>query len=206
MYQARQAIELGKLTLALGRVNRATFHEDGRRRETDTDHTVMLGIIACAHCPDHLDRGLVAEYALVHDLVEAKVGDTNSFDISVEAKIAKDIREAKALEQLCREFIDVLWLVQRIDEYETQVEPEARFIRFLDKAMPKITHALNGCVTYKAMGKTKEDIVLAHGEQLADLISLYPEFVGTPTIGLMIDLMAMSVDAYDQTSTALRGV
>jgi hypothetical protein len=45
--------------------------------ESDTDHTVMLALIACALAPivdARLDVGLVAQYALVHDLVEAYAG------------------------------------------------------------------------------------------------------------------------------------
>ena len=42
------AIRLADLILRFGRVNRATYHPDGERPESDTDHTVMLGILACA--------------------------------------------------------------------------------------------------------------------------------------------------------------
>lgn len=65
---AAAVVELGRLALQFGRVNRITYHPDGHRPETDTDHTVMLGLIACAfaasHMPD-LDRGVIAAYALV---------------------------------------------------------------------------------------------------------------------------------------------
>ena len=34
-----RALVLARIALAFGRVERATFHEDGVRPETDTDHT-----------------------------------------------------------------------------------------------------------------------------------------------------------------------
>jgi len=77
-------VRLGQLALAFGRVNRITRHEDGTTPESDTDHTVMLGLIACALAErwyPHLDRGLVAQYALVHDLVEVYAGDTPTLAI-----------------------------------------------------------------------------------------------------------------------------
>jgi putative hydrolase of HD superfamily len=81
MTQTSKVIELAQLCLRFGRVDRATTHEDGQRHETDTDHTVMLGVIACAFassCGLDLDIGKVAQFALVHDLVEAHAGDTNT--------------------------------------------------------------------------------------------------------------------------------
>ena len=80
------AVRLAALVLQFGRVNRATFHPDGIRRETDTDHTVMLGVLAAALASRWhtlgLNVGRVAEFALVHDLAEAYAGDTQSFDIT----------------------------------------------------------------------------------------------------------------------------
>lgn len=60
-----EPISLAKLALRFSRVERATFHEDGVRPETDSDHTVMLGLVACqlapqAHAAQH--EKLSAEY------------------------------------------------------------------------------------------------------------------------------------------------
>lgn len=198
---ADTAVKLGKLALAFGRVNRATFHEDGVRPETDTDHTVMLGIISVQVAYDlgwgRYERGMVAQYVMVHDLVEAKVGEVNSFDISSEAKAYKDWAEAKALGELKDEFGESgRWLIHLIVLYEKQVEPEARLVRYLDKAMPKITHFLNGCFSIKRMGKSKEDLFRAHDKQFNELNAQYPEFAGTEVEVLLRSLMAKSVGSY----------
>ncbi len=143
----RAVIEAGKLVLRFGRVDRATYHEDGIRKETDTDHTVMLGVIACAFASrflPHLDIGKVAQFALVHDLVEAYAGDTLTFGISDEGRAEKERREIEALKRIRREFsASLTWIPEMIARYESLDTPEARYIKMLDKAMPKITHVLN---------------------------------------------------------------
>ena len=93
---------LGGLSLAFGRVERATRHEDGTTPESDTDHTVMLGLIGCSLAPlvcADLDLGLIAQYALVHDVVEVHAGDTNTLrQPDADTKAAKKALEvAKAL-------------------------------------------------------------------------------------------------------------
>lgn len=44
----KKTLALGKLIYAFARIERAVIHEDGVTHESDTDHTVMLGIVACA--------------------------------------------------------------------------------------------------------------------------------------------------------------
>jgi 5'-deoxynucleotidase YfbR-like HD superfamily hydrolase len=63
----------------------------------------MLGLIACAfaaaHLPD-LDVGLIAQYALVHDLVEVYAGDTPTLrPLSAAAKARKRQREHHAYQR-----------------------------------------------------------------------------------------------------------
>lgn len=145
--QLAKLVELARLCLQLGRVNRATCHEDGIRPESDTDHTVMLGIVGCAFAEQfapELDRGLVAQFALVHDFVEAIAGDTVTLGAAPRDLAAKHQREAAALAQLAGEFAGVFpWLPAQIAAYESQASPEARFIKVLDKVLPPLTHLLN---------------------------------------------------------------
>ena len=140
-------VEAGKLALLFGRTERVTKHEDGRI-ETDTDHTVMLGLIACALASKYeptLDLGKIAQYALVHDLVEAYAGDTDTFIVGhTTVHNEKEAREEAALARIEKEFADSLpWIPETIREYESLATPEARFIKTLDKSMPKITHLAN---------------------------------------------------------------
>jgi len=147
-------IDLGKLSLLFGGVNRVTCHPDGVTPESDTDHMVMLGLFACAFAErfaPELDRGKIAQFALVHDLVEVYAGDTATGRILSEADHAgKEEREAAALARIREEFdAELPWIAETIAKYESLDTPEARFIKVVDKALPKITNILNNGVTFK---------------------------------------------------------
>ncbi len=153
--------DIGKLILAFAKVNRVTRHEDGVTLESDTDHTVMLSVSACALSeklyPDSLDIGLVAQFAIVHDLVEAYAMDTDSFGINEEGKKAKDAREHEAFLRIESEFKDVYpWIPEMIERYEALDTREARFVKTVDKLMSKITHILNGGAYFKSKGMDAE--------------------------------------------------
>jgi putative hydrolase of HD superfamily len=190
---AGKLVDLAQLSLLFGRVDRITFHEDGRTPESDTDHTVMLGLAACAvadwHYPQ-LDRGLVAQFALVHDLVEAYAGDMPTLRaLTGDQKAEKKAREHAAYLRILQEFDGELpWLPEMIGDYESQVRPEARFVRALDKLMPKLTHLLNGGVTLRREGVTADELraryklqeqeIRAYAADFQILLQLRAELVG----------------------------
>jgi putative hydrolase of HD superfamily len=145
-----KVFDLAKLSLAFAKVNRVTHHEDGIRPESDTDHTFMLSLIACSLADtfykDKLDIGLVSQFALIHDLVEVYAGDTNSFvNVSEESRKEKEERERKSLEKIKDQFgKDFPWIHTKIEEYESQNSKEARFVKFVDKILPELSHVLSG--------------------------------------------------------------
>jgi 5'-deoxynucleotidase YfbR-like HD superfamily hydrolase len=156
-------VDLGQLVLRFGRTYRITLHDDRATPESDTDHTVMLALIACALAPTmdaRLDVGLVAQYALVHDLVEADAGDTNTLRaLDPAAKADKRRSEREALARIVAQFGYTLpWLPQRLGEYEMRQLPEARYVWALDKLMPKITHLLNGAQVIHAQGMNAAEL------------------------------------------------
>lgn len=184
----QKVIELAQLCLRFGRVERVTYHEDGKRLETDTDHTVMLAVIACAFAErinaederfPRYDVGRVAQFAIVHDLVEAYAGDTNSLIARTDAgpddaMLTKEAREAAALARIRSEFAaDFPWLTDTIDAYESLVSPEARFVKALDKVLPKITHLLNGGATLRQHGVDASNIDAVNGSQVAKMRATY---------------------------------
>jgi putative hydrolases of HD superfamily len=161
-------IKLGEMLLKFGRTNRITYHEDGVTPESDTDHTVMLSIIACAFASrfsPELDIGRIAQFSLVHDLVEVYAKDTPTLRImSTSEKKEKEERETIALKRIEEEFGEEFsWLIETIKEYESLKLPEARFVKVVDKVMPKITHILNGGVTITKQGQL--DVLSAIHEQ-----------------------------------------
>jgi len=180
-------LALAKLALALGRVNRATFHEDGTTPESDTDHTVMLAVIAPALATLYpaLNADLVCAYAVVHDLGESETGDVNTMGISAADAATKKARDREALETLCERFASVPWLVGRLREYEAQIVPEARLVRLADKILPKLTHILNGGAALRGM--PVGGVFSAHNRQCRELTDTYPEFAA------IVDILEVSM-------------
>lgn len=142
-------LEVASLILDFGKVDRKTLHQDGERFETDTDHTVMLGILGAAianRLYKDLDLGLIAQFTLVHDLVEVHAGDTDTLTgVSEDSMKKKEERELVALKKLEETFgQDLSWIHETIEKYESLDTKEARFVKVLDKVMPKLTVVLNG--------------------------------------------------------------
>jgi putative hydrolase of HD superfamily len=174
----QKTIELGRLMLQFGLTLRATHHEDGETRETDTTHTVMLGVMACAYADvyaPHLDKGKIAQYALIHDLTEVYAGDTVTFGLKDGPEMKeKEEREAQALARLTEEYQDIYpWIHSTIEEYEHLASPEARYVKVFDKVMPKIVHILNKGVTVRSLGHTNNSTEEFHKYQINKLESSY---------------------------------
>jgi 5'-deoxynucleotidase YfbR-like HD superfamily hydrolase len=173
---------IAALSLAFGEVNRATFHPDGVTPESDTTHTVMLALLAfeiAGGFPElRLDMEMLLALALVHDLPEAYAGDTDTTGgLTQEQQAAKKAREADALKRIRSELFGS-GIPSLIDAYERDTLPEARFLRYLDKITPKLTHALNGGAAIRAQGRTVEWLRERHRTQGAELAAKYPEFAG----------------------------
>jgi 5'-deoxynucleotidase YfbR-like HD superfamily hydrolase len=174
-------INVGRLALDFGRVDRITYHPDGQTPESDTDHTVMLGLVACAIAVRHfplLNVGLIAQYALVHDLVETYAGDTPTLQmLTAVAKAEKQAREHAAFERIIIEFGTTLpWLPLTIGEYEAKALPEARFVKALDKLLPKVTHMLNGAVTIQKQGMSRADLAARLGAEVGEIKTYADDF------------------------------
>jgi putative hydrolase of HD superfamily len=148
-------VELVELALAFGKVDRLTRHPDGTP-ESDTTHTVMLAIVCC-----YLNRtlglglaeGLIVQLALVHDLHEAICGDESTLRQDPAALAMKRWREASAIEELQ----SFPWVAERSQQYHQQASRESRFVRAVDKLLPKLTHLLNGGAVLKSERMSREE-------------------------------------------------
>jgi 5'-deoxynucleotidase YfbR-like HD superfamily hydrolase len=186
------ALAIARVALTFGQVQRATLHPDGTP-ESDTTHTVMLAmLVADVATREGLDVGLAVQFAVVHDLPETHALDTcTARALSPEAAAEKAAREAASSERLRGE-LGPCWTTSMIDRYEAQQEPEARLVRYLDKVLPKLTHALNGGIALDAIDMTAEEAELNHAAQGAKLHVMYPEFVATRA--LFDDACALALD------------
>ncbi len=165
---ARITIDMGALASRLVEVERTRCaHPDGRA-ENDAEHSFMLGKVApelaCALYPE-LDENLVARFAILHDDVEAYVGDTPTDVLSNLDQQSKDARESSGLKQLTKEFAHMQSYVRLIQQYEAQSVPEARFVRAVDKLMVLLIHFPNSGVvlqenyTYDSFLKSEKELM-----------------------------------------------
>jgi putative hydrolase of HD superfamily len=172
-------LKIGDLTVRFAAVDRAPRYPDGDR-ETDVEHSFHLAISAMELAADYypeLDVGLVAQFSLVHDLPESYTGDVWTFGISDEDRAKKEEAEKEATEKLINELPP--HLSQLLERYEKQIEPEARFVRFVDKMLPAIINIMAGeAGTFKQDYGiyTLEAIQSGYAERMEKLQSMFPEF------------------------------
>jgi len=174
-------LQLGKLTVDFAQVERVP-HYGPDRPESDVEHSYHLAISAIEIAADfhpELDTGLVAQFSLVHDLPEVHVGDVPTFDISDEDRAKKEADEKLATERLLRELPP--HLADLLERYEKQIEPEARFVRFIDKLLPSVIHStvpdVNRAIFKQRYGMhTLKDIEAGDAARIAYLQNLFPEF------------------------------
>lgn len=137
-------LSIANLTIRLAGVKRAPRLPDGSR-ENDVEHSFHLALsateIAVNYYPK-LDIGLVTQFSMVHDLPESYSGDVWTINISEQDRLKKEIAEKEATQKLLCELPP--YTAQLLSRYEKQVEPEARFVRYIDKLLPDIIHILAG--------------------------------------------------------------
>lgn len=174
-------LALGQLTFRFAAVSRITRFPDGESLESDTDHTVMLTLIACALAHAlriDVDLGEVAQDCAVHDVVEAYADDTDSLSPGFAARRAeKKAREEAAYQLIAAQFGETLpWLAHRIAQYKSLATRSGRYVWILDKIVPKVTHILNGGATMRRTGMTRAQVADRYARQREELLVHAAEF------------------------------
>lgn len=136
--KAEIALTLGKTALDFAEIKRIPRKANGER-ESDVEHSYMLGLIAvelieALELP--LDKGTVSQLADVHDLLELKTNDINTFNIDEHSYRQKQAYEQVALPELLAELPP--YTAQLVVRYESQEEHEARYVKAVDKILPFI--------------------------------------------------------------------
>ena len=180
--KAKQAdsylINLGDLCSRLVNVNRAIVYKDGRF-ENDAEHSFHLALsaaeIAATYFPE-LNAGLISQFSLVHDMPEVYVGDTWTFSISKEDRDKKEQAEKEAIGRLLLELPP--HTAQLLRRYEKQQEPEARFVRMVDKIMPDVMAVFGNLDAFRVELGIKDgaDLDAKNGANMVRLQALFPEF------------------------------
>lgn len=135
-------LTLGQFAMDFARVQRVPRYDE-KSRESDAEHSFMLALVApeiAAQFYPELNNGLISQFAIVHDLIELETGDVATFALDAAGHAAKEQAEHNALEYLARK---LPWhTAQLLLRYEEQVEPEARFVRDIEKNLPILVDIL----------------------------------------------------------------
>ncbi len=143
------------------------FPTEPDRDETDGEHAFSLAMIAMTLNERQnlkLDSGLIAKYALVHDLVEAHAGDISVRSPHWSTQIKTD-REHEAYLIIKERFVEhAPWIPALIEDYEARKDPEAKFVYATDKIMGALVRMAGGGIRwaeyYPGMdGKTYHAVV-----------------------------------------------
>lgn len=177
---AEALLELARLALALGRTERITKDAEGHP-ESVAAHSAMLGWCACSIAVKffpRMDVGLVAQFALAHDAVEAICGDTQTLKISAEERAAKAERENLAHEAMRAGLASLPWLPDTIADYEDGKAgeiPEAMLVNVVDKWMPRLTHIGNRGSVLREIGVERREVaaVLEAQREIAEGLPTY---------------------------------
>lgn len=194
---------LGEIVTTFARVSRAPRMPDGTR-ESDVEHSYHLAIsateLAATYFPE-LDHGLIAQFSLVHDLPELHIGDVWTFGISDEDRLKKEAAEKLETEKLLK--ILPPHTARLLERYEAQAEPEAVFVRFVDKMLPAIINYWGkGATTFKEDydAHDRDKLHARSKEWNESLIKKFPEYPFLHELLMLID--ASSEEAvYGQVAT-----
>lgn len=166
-------------------------------RESDVERSFTLAIIA----PEiarvlglDLDHEKITKFALVHDLIEVKVGDVSSFNLTPEQLTEKEHREQLAKAELVRELEPFMpGLAADLVAYENQDTPEAIFVRTVDKLQPlavditgdglrviREDHGIDTLATlYTAHERLQLNLQERFGEYFPDVVNAHAVLVET---------------------------
>lgn len=163
--EANLVYGVGMLASRAAQIERTLCNHPGGRPENDAEHSFSLAVVAMSLAEQYypeLDSGLVAKYAIVHDMPEVYVGDTPTHDIDANGLAAKAEREQIGFKQLEEEYTPLApSFVLLIRSYEAQADPESRYVRMLDKLMTVVIQFSDDFTTMKkAFNRTTHEAMV----------------------------------------------
>ncbi|MGB4076746.1 MAG: HD domain-containing protein [Minisyncoccia bacterium] len=153
--EARELIRFMEMLHSLQRVTRVMHVPGEERYENDLEHSYLLAMSVWYVIERYdlaLDRDKAIRYALAHDVPEVHAGDTYVYSKDARVLSGKKKREEEARKKLLSDFPSAPSIHEAMENYEHQTDPEAVFVRALDKVMPLVTNYLQEGRTIKSEG------------------------------------------------------
>lgn len=136
------------------------FPTEPKRNETDGEHAFTLAMLALTvneRLRLGLDGGKIAQYALIHDLVEAHAGDVSARTASQQELAKKTKREHEAYVVIRKRYeLSAPWIPALIEAYEARTDDEALFVYSLDKSLGALARLASGGAGWSEAYPTSE--------------------------------------------------
>lgn len=168
---------------------------DLSRHENVGEHGFALGLLAGALAnviDPSLDTGKIAEYALVHNIVQIHSGDVTVWE-SDDTIRRKMTDEMLAAERILADYPMFPWVIGKYKEYELRDTPEKLFVHALDTLYPHILIVIENHhpvhPTWEAYKRTEEiarekvgcfPALLPLFDELCQIFRQRPHFFSTP--------------------------
>lgn len=162
-------------------VRRGTFDRNNEP-EADSRHAIHLLRLSVPYAQQHyphLSAGVIAAYALIHDIIEAYAGDTPSLGMSATQEKTKIAIEAEALLTLQQDY-GAQWpeFVQLAIAYEELADEEAKFVKTFDKLDPGFTHFSNkGLALQRFNRETFHEAIEQTTQRMARYSTSFPQLM-----------------------------
>lgn len=146
----------------LKRIVRQSYISGASRKETDTDHSwslAMMAFLLSEHANEKIDVLKTIKMVLIHDIVEIDAGDTYAYDEN--GNKTKRERELKAADRIFNILPDdqaaelrSLW-----NEFEANETKEARFAKTLDNIQPLMLNDITDGLAWREHEVRSEQIM-----------------------------------------------
>ncbi len=160
-------------TLGLKRLPRSGWVRAGvSEPESVAAHSWGVSWLVLVFLPPELDRARALTYAVLHDLPEVRVGDLTPHDGI--APLEKARREHQAMASLCASVPGGGALLLAWEAYERQADPEARFVKQLDRvdmALQAVFYGREGTVVDEFLASARAAVSDPRLITLVDLLA-----------------------------------
>ncbi len=160
--QTKRMLDLQNLLNNFYLIERKIFlPAPSERAETDTEHSYHLAMHVwyLSTIYTNLNQAKLIRYALAHDLVEIYAGDIMAIGRTDAQQLEKDAKEQAALHRLQKEWPDFTNMTDTIEDYEKQADPEAVFVKALDKLMSVILNIQTNGYLWKKLNIKRSDVI-----------------------------------------------
>ncbi len=152
-------LKLLKLTSEFRKVTRNVKIAGENRMENDAEHSFQIALLSWYLVETNdlpLDKNLIIQYSLIHDLVETYAGDVDPYISNEKIINGKNQKENEAMEKINKLLPEFGSLSELMKNYKDKKDAESKFVYALDKILPILNTYIAADNYYSKNGITFE--------------------------------------------------